>query len=79
MTSYTFHVDLERDAEGWRAFYPPWEAQGASTWGKTREDALKHIQEVLTMMIEEHTEEGDRLTREQPVIVFEGPAVTVTV
>jgi hypothetical protein len=30
--SYVFRVELEQDDEGWRAFYPPLEDIGASTW-----------------------------------------------
>ena len=79
MRSYTFQVQLERDAEGWRAFYLPWESEGASTWGKTQEEALQHIQEVLAMIISERAEEGRLLDGEQRLSVSEGPAVTVTV
>ena len=32
MKTYGFRVELEPDEEGWRAFYPPWEEIGASTW-----------------------------------------------
>jgi len=78
MRSYTFQVQLEQDAEGWRALYPPWEELGASTWGKTQEEALQHIHEVLSMMIEERVEEG-RAVDDQQVRVSEGPAVTITV
>jgi predicted RNase H-like HicB family nuclease len=53
MKSYVFHVELEPDEEGWRAFYPPVEEVGASTWGENRPEALKNIQEVLSMIIEE--------------------------
>jgi len=54
MKSYLFKVELEPDEEGWRAFYPPLEEIGASTWGETQEEALKNIQEVLSMILEEH-------------------------
>ena len=51
--SYNFQVELEVDEEGWRAFYPPFEELGASTWGINRSEALKNIQEVLSMIVEE--------------------------
>ena len=51
--TYVFSVVIEPDEEGWRAFYPSWEHVGASTWGQTREDALKNIQEVLEMILDE--------------------------
>jgi predicted RNase H-like HicB family nuclease len=53
MKTYIFNVSLEPDEDGWRAFYPPLESIGASTWGKTQEEALQHIHEVLAMIIEE--------------------------
>ncbi|MEX2599257.1 MAG: hypothetical protein WD533_06335 [Dehalococcoidia bacterium] len=79
MRSYTFHIQLEPDAEGFRAFYAPWEAQGASTWGETTEAALLNMREVLAMMIEEIAEEGRLVGEQDRLTVAEGPAVTVTV
>ncbi len=52
MKTYVFCVELEPDEEGWRAFYPPLEELGASTWGESQEAALKHSKEVLTMILE---------------------------
>ena len=49
---------LEPDEDGWHIYYPPWGKIGASTWGQTKEEALRHIQEVLGMIIEEFEEEG---------------------
>jgi hypothetical protein len=51
--TYIFKVELEPDEEGWRAFYGPWENIGASTWGGTQDEALKNIQEVLSMILTE--------------------------
>jgi hypothetical protein len=39
--TYVFKVEVEPDEDGWRAFYPPLEEIGASTWGYTKEEALK--------------------------------------
>ena len=58
METYVFRVELETDADGWRAFYPPMEDIGVSTWGGTQEEALKNIQEVLSMIVEESVEAG---------------------
>ncbi len=69
MQTYVFSVVIEPDEEGWRAFYPSWEHIGASTWGQTREDALKNIQEVLEMILDEFEQEGKPMTGDgQPVI-----------
>ena len=60
--TYVFHVELEPDDEGWRAFYPPLEGIGASTWGYTQEEALKNISEVLEMLLEGLEERGQSLS-----------------
>ena len=77
MKTYIFQVTLEQDAEGWRAFFPPFEDKGASTWGKTQEEALKNIQEVMSMIVEELSEEGSPIPAD--LFMTEGPAVAVHV
>ena len=62
MKTYVFQVELEPDEEGWRAFYPPLEKIGASTWGYTQEEALQNIQEVLEMLLEGLEERGQSLS-----------------
>ena len=79
MKSYAFQIELEPDEEGWRASYPPWESQGASTWGATQDAALQHLHEVLEMMLEESLREGKSAPTGDRITVIEGPAVTVTV
>ena len=46
MKSYVLRVVLEPDEDTWRAYVPELEVRGAATWGKTREEALRNIQEV---------------------------------
>ena len=58
-------------------FFPPLEDKGASTWGKTQEEALKNIQEVMSMIMEELSEEGSPIPAD--VFMTEGPAVAVHV
>jgi predicted RNase H-like HicB family nuclease len=53
MTTYTFRVVVEPDEDRWRAYCPALEAQGASTGGYTREEALRHIREVIEMIAAE--------------------------
>ena len=78
MKTYVFHVELELDEEGWRAFYPPLEEQGASTWGESRDAALQHIQEVLTMIVEERIEANEPVKEQEDVTTPEGQLVSVT-
>ncbi len=78
MKTYVFRVELEPDDEGWRAFYPPLEEFGASTWGESQEAALEHIQEVLTMIVEERIEAKQSIQDQESVAVAEGTPVSVT-
>ncbi len=78
MKTYVFRVELEPDEEGWRAFYPPLEKLGASTWGESQEAALEHIQEVLTMIVEEQIEANEPILDQETVTVPEGRLVSVT-
>ena len=61
MKSYIFPVVIEPDADAWRAYVPQLEARGAATWGRTKEEALRNIQEVSQMVIEELLEDLRRL------------------
>jgi predicted RNase H-like HicB family nuclease len=77
MKSYVFRVVLEEDQGRWHAAVPELESRGAATWGHTREEALRNIQEVVQMVVEELLED------QQPVpaglAVTDEPAVAVTV
>ncbi len=77
LTTYTFKIVVEPDEDRWRAYSPALEAQGASTWGHTREEALKNIREVLEMIAAELAEEGKPIPSDIPV--SEEPLVAVTV
>jgi predicted RNase H-like HicB family nuclease len=87
--TYIFRVVLEKDcwpdepesAAVWRAYVPILETQGASTWGKTKEEALKNIQEVLEMILEEFVEEGRPIPTgpENEIKVLDEPAVSITI
>ncbi len=77
MKSYVFRAVLEPDADKWRAYVPELEAKGAATWGRTKEEALRNIQDVVQMVIEDLREDG------QPVphgfTEADEPVVAVTV
>lgn len=77
MKSYIFPVTVERDENAWRAFVPSLEAKGAATWGNTREEALRNLQEVAQMVIESLLEDGDALPTD--VSVSDRPVVAITV
>ena len=64
MKTYNFKIVIEPDEDfdgnpaGWRAFCPALESIGGSTWGETREHALKNINEVVHMIVQDFIEEG---------------------
>jgi predicted RNase H-like HicB family nuclease len=77
MRSYVFPVVVEPDEDVWRAFVPELESKGAATWGHSKEEALRNIQEVAQMVIEELLEDGESLPAN--VTISERPVVAVTV
>ena len=80
MKTYVFRVVVEPDDDRWAAYCPALVRQGASTWGYTREEALKNIQEVLQMTLASMIEHGESITEEPlEVEVFEEPRVAVTI
>jgi len=81
MKTYTFKVVVERDEDRWHAYCPALEQYGAATWGNTRDEALKHIQEVVQMVIEELAEDGIPIPEgpRSDVQVFQDTRVAVTV
>jgi predicted RNase H-like HicB family nuclease len=57
--TYIFRVVVEPDEERWQAYCPILEKYGAVTWGYTREEALKNIQEGVAMILEELEEDKE--------------------
>ncbi len=76
MRSYVFTVKVVADAEAWRAYVPELEAKGAATWGKTRQEALRNMHEVLEMVLADLLEAGAVLPA--GVTVVDEPVVAVT-
>lgn len=77
MRSYVFRVVLKQDEDVWRAYVPELEARGAATWGTTSEEALRNIQEVTQMVVEELLHDGEPLPESIPA--SEEPAIAVNV
>ena len=57
MKTYSFKVLVEPDGNRWHASCPVLAQYGAATWGDTKEEALRHIREVVEMVVEELTDE----------------------
>ena len=77
MKSYLFRVVVEKDEDVWRAYVPELESRGAATWGHSKDEALRNIEEVLQMVVEDLLQEGESLP--QGVTVAHGPMVAVNV
>ena len=60
----------------WRAYIPELEAKGAATWGHTPEEALRNMQEVAQMIMEELEQDGEPLP--PSVTVSDQPLVAVS-
>ena len=90
MKTYTFKVVVEPDEDAvgnpaWHAYCPALESVGAATSGRTRDEALKNINEVVRMIVEESLEEGRPLPEgstddvEGADVSKETPRIAVTV
>jgi predicted RNase H-like HicB family nuclease len=76
MKTYLFKVVVEPDDDRWTAYCPALLQQGASTWGYTQEEALKHIEEVVRMVVRELIEDGEPVPED--VQISPEPLVSVT-
>jgi predicted RNase H-like HicB family nuclease len=74
--SYVFKVVIEPDEDAWHARVPELESRGAATWGSTKEEALRNIQEVARVVIEEMLEDGEPIP--ESIEVRAEPLVSVT-
>lgn len=61
MKTYIFPIALEEADGAWHVYVPGLEEQGAATWGNTKDEALRNIQEVVQMVVEEMLEDGESL------------------
>ena len=75
--SYVYRVVLEPDGEGWFVHSPTLNKKGGATWGRTKEEALEKINEVIGMILEELIEEGEAIPED--VAVSQEPLVAVTI
>jgi len=73
MKTYNFKVVVEPDEDfdgnpsGWHAYCPALEQRGASTWGATEAEALKHIDDLVRLVVESMLEHRERNPQEPPI------------
>lgn len=80
MKSYVFDVIVEPDGKAWHAYCPALEQWGASTWGPSKPEAIRHIQEVVEMVVAELAEDGIAIPEspDKGVHTSSSPQVAVT-
>lgn len=76
-TTYTYRVVVEPDDDAWHAYCPALQHYGAATWGATHAEALRHIREVVAMVIGELIEDGEPMPADEAQSA--GTLVSVTV
>lgn len=79
MKTYLFGVELQEEADGrWSVWIPA--LPGLTSWGHTKEEALKNIQDAAEAYVEDMIEAGEAIpVQAGKVDVIERPAVAVTV
>ena len=77
--THTFRVVVEPDADVWHAYCPALKGYGAATWGGTREEALRHIREVVEMVVAELRQDGEAVPADDAAQAAGEPVVSVTV
>lgn len=79
MKTYLFQVELQQEQDGrWSVWIPA--LVGLTSWGHTKEEALRNIQDAAEAYVEDMVEAGDQIPLEAGKIeLIERPAVAVTV
>jgi predicted RNase H-like HicB family nuclease len=78
MKTYIFPVELEQEEDGrWSAVVES--LPGCATWGYSKEEALKSLQEATQAYIQTLLEQGRQVPSSRDIEVKETPAVSVTV
>ena len=69
MKTYAFEVIIEKDKwpdepdekAVWRAYIPALEHKGAASWGYTKKEARKNLQDAVDLLVEWLLEHGEEL------------------
>lgn len=79
LQTYTFEVVVEPDEGGYHAYCPALRRFGAVTQGATEAEALRNINEVVQMIMDELKQDGISLPTLDDVEIFEGTRVAAIV
>jgi predicted RNase H-like HicB family nuclease len=69
-------VVVEPDEDVWHAYCPALRRYGAATWGKSQDEALRHIREVVELTVAELIEDGEAVPRDARM--FEASSASMT-
>ena len=61
MSAYVFRIVVERDEDRWIAYCPALDKYAAATWGYTKEEARRHIYEVVELVLQEIVEDNEQV------------------
>ena len=81
MKTYVFRVVVEPDEDKWAVHCPALLKYAATSWGDTQEEAIRNIQEVIELIVQELTEDKEPIPEEpaEEVTVSSEPRVAVTI
>ena len=84
MKTFVFKVAIEPDEDKWVAYSPELKDRGGATWSETKEEALKNLQDVVRLVLEDMAECGELSSfesemKKKGVIISAEPLITVTV
>lgn len=79
MKTYLFQVELQQEEDGrWSVWIPA--LAGLASWGHTKAEALRNIQDAAEAYVEDMVEAGDTIPLAAGKIeLIERPAVAVTI
>jgi len=79
--TYVFRVVVEPDKDKWAVHCPALFKYAATSWGDTREEALKNIQEIVEMTVHELNEDNEPIPEEpaEEVMVLPGSWMAITI
>lgn len=77
--TYVFKVVVEPDEDRWHAYALALKTLGGATWGYTREETRRQIDEVVCMVVEGMIEDGEPIPDEPSDEVAVFPEIRVAV
>ena len=84
MKTFIFKAVVEKDNDKWIAYVPELKDKGGATWGNTKEEALRNLEEVIRLLLEDMEECGElglieEKLKEKGVKISPEPFISVTV